>query len=82
MWRAMIVPSRMPAMRAAMVKSCSRSSSSLPRTTRASEPQRTSERMTTMPKYTCSTDHSRGRAAASAIHSGMVGIDMMNSMTR
>ena len=40
------------------------------------------DRMMVMPKYTRNGGQSTGTAAASAIHSGMVGVDSRNSMTR
>ena len=46
----MIDSSPLPAMRAAVTKSASRSSSSLPRTTRANPVHPTSDRITVMPK--------------------------------
>ena len=71
-----------PAIRAAITKSSSRNCSNLPRTTRASPVQPTSDRMMVIDRYTCSGPHWRGTAADSAIQSGIWGTDCMNSIRR
>ena len=82
MWRRTMSGMLLPAILAAEMKSCSRTDSSLLRTTRASPVQPISDTMMVMAKYTASDDQSGGSAALSAIHSGMVGNDMITSMTR
>ena len=52
-----------------------------PRTSRASAVQPISEMIRVIMKYTSTGDHVTGMAAASPIHSGIVGTDMMNSIT-
>ena len=80
--RTMMLVAVDPAIAAAITKSSSRNCSSLPRTTRASPVQASSDRMMVIPRYTCSGPHWRGTAADNAIHSGMEGIDCMNSIRR
>ena len=71
-----------PASSAASTKSSWRSDRNRPRTTRASSVQPTSEMMIVIAKYTCITLHADGSAAASPIHSGMVGIERTISIRR
>ena len=66
--------------RAATAKSSSRKASSFERTVRAAPGQSSSPRMMVTPKYFTSTDHVGGIAAASAISSGNVGIDLKISI--
>ena len=78
----MTLPSRSPATSAAVTNSSSRRASSLPRTTRASPVQPSTDRITVMAKYRCTGVHVSGIAALSASHSGMVGNERNNSMMR
>ena len=82
MWRKMIRAGLAPATSAAVTNSSSRSARNRPRTTRASSVQPISEMMIVIAKYTRVTLHVCGIAAASPIHSGMVGIDRMTSIAR
>ena len=65
---------------AAITKSASRNSKNLPRTVRARVVHPTVARTIVIPKYTSTDDQSCGNAAASAIHNGIDGIEIMNSM--
>src|SRR5215212_6499579 len=60
----------------------SRSEISFPRTTRARPDQPTNDNTRVMAKNFCIPDHSFGMAADSAIHTGIWGMLMMNSMMR
>ena len=72
--------SEAPDRRAAVTKSSSRRARNLPRTTRPSSVQATNDRMTVMAKYSLRMLQSLGTEAASAIHSGIVGMDRVISM--
>ena len=54
----------------------------MPRTACASQVQPITERMMVIMKYTSTGDQKSGIAAASPIHSGMVGMERRISMSR
>ena len=82
MWTKIVRIWLQPTSRAETTKSSSRRVRKRPRTTRASSVQARSEMMMVMAKYTCKIVQCRGRAAASPIHNGMVGIERRISMIR